>query len=48
MKSNESSGATDDSKEIQKEDDSDMPYERKSKQPWMKDEDELRAGMKVA
>ena len=41
MKNSETSGATEDSKEMQKEDDADMPFERKSKQSWMKDEDEL-------
>jgi len=48
VKNNETSGATEDSKEMQKEVDSVMPFERKSKQSWMKDEDELRADMKAA
>ena len=48
VKNNETSGATEDSKEMQKEVDSVMPFERKSKQLWMKDEDELRADMEVA
>ena len=45
MKNNETSGVSQDSKEMQEKDDSDMPFERKSKQSWRKDENELRASM---
>ena len=48
IKNNETSGATEDSMEMQKDDDSDIPFERKSKRSWMKDKDELRADMKAA
>ena len=48
IKNSETSGATEDSKEIQKGDDSDMPFERKPKQSPSEYESELRADVNMA